>query len=286
MGRLAQARKRSRTGPLKDRLAPQAPAAPEGQPASDGAKSARPTASSGIEELERMAGMGESNGRPEVKSDECALETPKTIASDETKAEKTPPSPAADAEPLPAFGLAEDILRHEQAPAENEERFPAAQTVENKENGERARRTEVTTKYVTFFLSKEEYGLPIVQVQEINRVSEITKVPNAPDHVVGVVNLRGKILPVVELKKRLDLGVSELTKESRIVVVEAGAKILGLLVDRVSQVIALSSSEIEAAPGEIVRGHDTHLKGIGKTEGRMIILLDLESVAGKIPARA
>jgi purine-binding chemotaxis protein CheW len=172
---------------------------------------------------------------------------------------------------LPKFGLAEDILGKPQEPA------PA-------ESGSRARKEsnkeDRGAQYVTFFLEKEEYALPIGQVQEINRVGEITRVPNAPDHVLGVINLRGKIVPVIELKKRLKLGRAEITKESRIVVVEAGLKILGLMVDRVAQVLQLTDDMIEETPEEVVERGENYVKCVGKIDGRMVILLDLPKIIG------
>lgn len=133
-------------------------------------------------------------------------------------------------------------------------------------------------KFVTFFLEKEEYALPIRQVQEINRITEITKVPNSPCHVRGVINLRGRIVPVIELKRRLKLGEASVDKDSRIVVVENGSKVLGLMVDRVAQVLNISSAQIDDTPDEVSQGEDNYIKGIGKINGRMIILLDLEKV--------
>lgn len=170
--------------------------------------------------------------------------------------------------PLPPFGLAEEVLEKVQ---------PMRTEGENRSSKDKNGKM----KYVTFFLGREEYGLPISDVQEINRAVEITRVPNSPDHVMGVINLRGKIVPVVELKKRLKLGATIVDKDSRIVVVEQGSKVLGLMVDRVSQVLHISSDQIEKAPEEAVQVQEDYIKGIGKFDGRMIILLELERITAR-----
>jgi purine-binding chemotaxis protein CheW len=173
---------------------------------------------------------------------------------------------------LPAYGLAEDVLA-----ARPRDDAPEERTRRPQGTGARSEDAAVM-KFVTFFLDREEYGLPIGQVQEINRVGDITRVPNAPDHVIGVINLRGKIVPVIELKRRLRLGESNMSKESRIVVVEHGPKILGLLVDRVAQVLNLPAAQIEPPPEEIGQSGRNYIQGMGKLEDRMLILLDLGQV--------
>ncbi len=175
---------------------------------------------------------------------------------------------------LPPAGLAEDVLgafsREEKDAEEKKKNKP------QKGNGQGG--DEDLMKFVTFFLDQEEYALPISQVQDINRVGEITRVPNSPPHVRGVVNLRGKIVPVIELKKRLNLGDTSVDKESRIVVVEYGPKVMGLMVDRVAQVLNIASEQIDVAPEEIVKTGENYVKGVGKIDERIIILLDLEKV--------
>ena len=187
------------------------------------------------------------------------------------------PSGGGEPEGLPQYGLAEDILGPDAPePSGKAGRGRAAAGPGNGVSADRA-----LIKFVTFFLEKEEYGLPISEVQEINRVTEVTRVPNAPEHVRGVINLRGKIVPVIELKKRLNLGATEIGKESRVVVVEYGPKLLGLMVDRVSQVLNLTNDQIEEAPEEVVKVDQNFIKGVGKLEDRMVILLELEEVIGK-----
>ncbi len=165
---------------------------------------------------------------------------------------------------LPPYGLAEDILEslgEGPDPIEMEEEKSSAEI-----------------KIVTFFMDREEYGLPIDRVREINRVGEITRVPNSARHVLGVINLRGKIIPAIELKKRLGLGPSVLDKASRIVVAETGQKLMGLLVDSVSEVMNVRSEEIEMVSEDLVEDEKSFIKGVVKLEERIIILIDLDGI--------
>lgn len=198
--------------------------------------------------------------------------------ADKTKEESKVPMRGGGGEApsiLPPSGLAEDVLG---ASSLEEKRGSGMRKTSGGGNGGDSAGAGELMKFVTFFLEKEEYALPIGQVQEINRITEITKVPNSPGHVRGVINLRGRIVPVIELKRRLKLGEARVDKDSRIVVVENGSKVLGLMVDRVAQVLNISSAQIDDTPDEVSQGEDNYIKGIGKINGRMIILLDLEKV--------
>jgi purine-binding chemotaxis protein CheW len=115
-------------------------------------------------------------------------------------------------------------------------------------------------------------------VQEIRRVTEITQVPRAPDFIKGVINLRGRIIPVIDLKKKLGLGEVIVAKLSRIVVVTLKGRLLGLLVDGASQVLKVPVSLIEPAPEEVLQKGGDYLRGVAKLEKRLIILVDLETV--------
>jgi purine-binding chemotaxis protein CheW len=138
---------------------------------------------------------------------------------------------------LPASGLAEDVLA--QFVEKAQEEVNAKAVAPAKHDG------ETIFHLVTFTLVREEYGIEISSVQEIIRATDITPVPGAPLHVSGVINLRGKIIPVVDLRKRFGLPEAGVTEEQRIVVVELGEKRLGMLVDSVSQVIKIPSAVIE-----------------------------------------
>jgi len=132
---------------------------------------------------------------------------------------------------------------------------------------------------VVFKIGEEEFGVEINQVREIVKLVAITRMPKAPAFIEGVVNLRGQIITVIDLSRRLDLlsiGRSEFT---RIMVVEVGDSTVGMIVDSVSEVLRLSESDIEATPSLIdTEVHEKYLRGVGKSEDRLLILLDLNEV--------
>jgi purine-binding chemotaxis protein CheW len=129
---------------------------------------------------------------------------------------------------------------------------------------------------VTFALDREEYGIPVAQVREVIRVGDITRVPQAPAHVRGVTNLRGRILPVVELRSRLGLEPAAPTSRSRIVVVEVRDRVLGLLVDAVLQVVKVPRETVAPTPEEVRSSDTEYLGGVARWNGRLVILLELE----------
>jgi purine-binding chemotaxis protein CheW len=131
---------------------------------------------------------------------------------------------------------------------------------------------------LTFGLDREEFGIPVTQVREVIRVTEITRVPQVPPHVRGVTNLRGRILPVVEIRTRLGLEPAVITPTARIVVVEVLSRVLGLLVDRVSQVTRLPSDSVVPPPDEVVSAEADYVTGVARWDSRLIILLDLDKV--------
>ncbi len=130
---------------------------------------------------------------------------------------------------------------------------------------------------VTFKLGDEEYGIDILKVQEINRMTEITAMPKSPFSVEGVINLRGKVIPVVNLRKKFGLGMKELDSQSRIIVVDTGSTV-GLIVDSVSEVLRISSDTIEPPPPITGGTGSEYIMGIGKLEDRLIILLDIDKL--------
>jgi purine-binding chemotaxis protein CheW len=131
---------------------------------------------------------------------------------------------------------------------------------------------------VTFKLGNEEFALDILKVQEINRVVEITKVPKAPDFVEGVINLRGRVIPIVDIRKKFHLKIKEATKETRIIVVNIINKTIGLIVDSVSEVLRINSSTIQPPPPLIAGLDSDYIKGVGKLDERLIILLDIDKI--------
>jgi purine-binding chemotaxis protein CheW len=135
-----------------------------------------------------------------------------------------------------------------------------------------------TIQVVSFKLGSEEYGVDIAQVQEINRMVAITHVPRAPQFMEGVINLRGQLIPIIDLRTRFGMPRAEHTKNTRIVVTEIGSKRVGMVVDSVSEVLRLDVGQIEDAP-EMISGIDTeYIRGVGKIEDRLIIMLDLARV--------
>jgi purine-binding chemotaxis protein CheW len=143
---------------------------------------------------------------------------------------------------------------------------------------ERERQQESEEQLVVFELAKEVYGLDIAKVQEIIRMQEITNVPRAPRFVEGVINLRGKIIPIIDMRKRFDLEASDHSPESRIIVVEIGTHTIGMIVDGVSEVLRIPTSVIEPPSPVVTTVDSEYLRGIAKLENRLIILLDLDKV--------
>ena len=123
-----------------------------------------------------------------------------------------------------------------------------------------------------------EYGVPITQVQEIITMTRPTQLPQAPDFVEGIINLRGKIIPIIDLKKRFHMGTSDITSDTRSVVVEVEGQTVGIIVDEVSEVLRVANSDIEPAPAIIGGITAEYLTGVGKIEGRLLILLDMNKI--------
>ncbi|NOY53653.1 MAG: chemotaxis protein CheW [Deltaproteobacteria bacterium] len=136
---------------------------------------------------------------------------------------------------------------------------------------------------VTFHVGREEYAVDILRVQEIIRVQEMTRVPNTPDYLKGVINLRGKIIPVMDLRRRFRMEAIELKKEARIVVVEESGKNVGLMVDSMSEVLNISNTFI-LAPPDAENGSDNNIEfiqGVAKLEDRLLIFLNLQILLGE-----
>jgi purine-binding chemotaxis protein CheW len=211
------------------------------------------------------------------------------------------PSPRPGRIALPASGLASEILTRADVAAvaraapvarEPAPEKPSAEVVAPTEAAARSHNisffaapqreerkvAEATEHLVTFLLASEEYGVDVRAVQEIIRVTEITQVPRAPGFIKGVINLRGRIIPVVDLKRKLNLGEVGESRQARIVVVKLKDRLIGLLVDGASQVLRVPVSSIEAAPEEVVEVDAHYVRGVAKLESRLVILLDLQAV--------
>ncbi|MBZ5696029.1 MAG: chemotaxis protein CheW [Acidobacteriia bacterium] len=137
---------------------------------------------------------------------------------------------------------------------------------------------EKELQVVGFRIGRETFGLPISLVREIVRVPEITAVPNAPDYIEGVINLRGRIIPIVDLRKRFGEKSFEPNKKNRIVVVELESRAIGLLVNSASEVLRIPPSEIEEPHNVFKEGELNYITGVGKLKGRLVILLDLARI--------
>ena len=132
---------------------------------------------------------------------------------------------------------------------------------------------------VGFRIGTETFGVPIKIVHEIVRVPEVTAVPDAVSYVEGVINLRGKIIPIVDLRKRFGASKVSADRKNRILVAKIGDTMVGLVVDAASEVLRLPESEIDAPPTTVFDGSDTnYVTGVGKLNGRLIILIDLQKI--------
>lgn len=134
------------------------------------------------------------------------------------------------------------------------------------------------THIVGFRVGRETYGVPITALHEIVRVPEITAVPDAPDYLEGVINLRGRIVSVVDLRKRFGQTSAVVDRRSRILVVEHRGRLAGMIVDSASEVLKIPESDIEAAPAMMQEGGLDCVTGLGKYQGRLIILLDIDKI--------
>jgi len=140
--------------------------------------------------------------------------------------------------------------------------------------------SDTEMQLVIFKLGREEYGVSILQVQEIKRITDITRVPHTPEYIKGVINLRGSVLPVIDLKKRLNLPPAVSTEDTRIIIVKVQEISVGMIVDAVSEVLTMNQENIDAP--DVVAGSISanYLSGVGKLENRLLILLNLEEIIG------
>lgn len=140
-------------------------------------------------------------------------------------------------------------------------------------------------KYLTFFLNREEYGIGILKIKEIIGMMSITAVPRTPEFVKGVVNLRGKVIPVVDLRLRFNMEAKAYNEKTCIIVIETetgdSAVQIGVVVDSVSEVLTASEADIENPPAFGASLNSEYILGMAKTEGRVNILLDIDKVLGK-----
>ena len=133
---------------------------------------------------------------------------------------------------------------------------------------------------VAFKLRKEEYGFNILSVQEIKGLTDITRVPFTPDFIKGVINLRGSVLPVIDLKKRLGLQDAPYTDSTRIIIVKIDDISVGMIVDAVTEVLSVAGANIDTAKSVNDNESTKFINGIGNIDGRLIIMLDIDEIVG------
>lgn len=133
-------------------------------------------------------------------------------------------------------------------------------------------------QFVIFKLSNEEYGIDILRVKTIEKMSNITRVPKTSPYVKGVINLRGEVVPIIDLREKFNLNSYEENEDTRIIIVYIDDITVGLIVDSVSEVIEMDSSLIEEPPESIGNVEISNIYGIGKLNGRVIILLDVYKI--------
>ena len=139
-------------------------------------------------------------------------------------------------------------------------------------------------KYLTFMLGREEYGLPVLKVREIIKVMDITHVPQVAAHVLGVINLRGRVIPVIDLRRKFGFAPQEHTERTCVIVAEVDLAqtivMMGVVVDAVSEVVNVLPGEIDNAPDFGGQNHTDYILGLAKVKGTVKILLDLDRVLG------
>jgi purine-binding chemotaxis protein CheW len=149
---------------------------------------------------------------------------------------------------------------------------------DEKDNAEEMLAEGNIIQLVSFTLDEVEYGLDILQVHEIIRMPELTRLPNVPSFIRGVINLRGSVIPVVDVRDRFGMPSAEATDLTRVIVVETLEKLVGLLVDNVHQVVRLPLSHIDP-PSELIEGiSEEFIKGIGRLKDRLIVILTLSNI--------
>ena len=133
-------------------------------------------------------------------------------------------------------------------------------------------------QWVTYKLGEETYGINVMQVQEVLRHTEIAPVPGAPDYVLGIINLRGNVVTVIDTRSRFGLPSSDISDNTRIVIIESDEQVVGILVDSVAEVVYLRSSEIDSAPNVGTEESAKFIQGVSNRDGQLLILVDLNKL--------
>ncbi|HSJ47357.1 MAG TPA: chemotaxis protein CheW [Gammaproteobacteria bacterium] len=147
-----------------------------------------------------------------------------------------------------------------------------------KQTVQSAKANDPVVQWVTFRLDEEIYGINVMQVQEVLRVSEIAPVPGAPEYVLGIINLRGNVVTVIDTRERLGLSSKEVDDSTRIVIIEADKQVVGILVDSVAEVVDLRMSEVESAPNVGNDESSKYIQGVASHDDELLILVDLNKL--------
>lgn len=148
---------------------------------------------------------------------------------------------------------------------------------DNRKNNDVEANDEVL-QWVTFQLEEETYGINVMQVQEVLRYSEIAPVPGAPNYVLGIINLRGNVVTVIDTRLRFGLPQNEITDSTRVVIIESEKQVIGILVDSVAEVVYLKKSEIDTAPNVGTDESSRFIQGVSNRDGELLILVDLDKM--------
>ncbi|GAA3948282.1 chemotaxis protein CheW [Allohahella marinimesophila] len=168
-------------------------------------------------------------------------------------------------------GFSAGCARHEQLP--DKEDYTMASS-----SGQAKASDDPVLQYVTFRLDHETYGINVMQIQEVLRYTEIAPVPGSPSYVMGIINLRGNVVTVIDTRQRFGLSQSEVSDSSRIVVIEVDSQVMGILVDSVAEVVYLRQSEIESAPNVGNEESAKFIHGVCNKNGELIILVEFEKL--------
>ena len=147
-----------------------------------------------------------------------------------------------------------------------------------KQSGKKNDAADIVLQWVTFKLQEETYGINVMQVQEVLRYTEIAPVPGSPDYVLGIINLRGNVVTVIDTRSRFGLEPGDVTDNSRIVIIEAEKQVIGIMVDSVAEVVYLKQSEVDTAPNVGTDESARFIQGVSNREGELLILVDLNKL--------
>ena len=149
---------------------------------------------------------------------------------------------------------------------------------DNRSANNGANKNDEVLQWVTYRLGEETFGINVMQVQEVLRHTEIAPVPGAPDYVLGIINLRGNVVTVIDTRERFGLPPTDISDNTRIVIIESDEQVVGILVDSVAEVVYLRSSEIDSAPNVGTEDSAKFIQGVSNREGQLLILVDLKKL--------